>query len=50
MSSTEKIFKKGKSYEQFCCNPKAHNHKVFCQLPKGHKGSHTVVIIWDDET
>jgi hypothetical protein len=23
--------------------------KVFCQLAKGHKGSHRAIIFWEDE-
>ena len=31
-----------------CVNERP-TRKVFCQLPKGHGGSHQAVIFWEDE-
>lgn len=34
--------------ENFCSSERP-PRKVFCQLPKGHRGSHRAVIYWEEE-
>lgn len=31
------------------CGDERPQRRVFCQLPKGHKGSHQAVVFWEDE-
>ena len=35
--------------EETFCNHERPPRKVFCQLPKGHEGSHQAVVYWEDE-
>jgi len=31
------------------CASESPNRRIFCQLPKGHSGSHRAVIFWEEE-
>jgi len=36
-------------FDTQCCQSERPARKVFCQLPRGHKGSHSAVVYWEDD-